>query len=320
MVIQQKALRFMSQKTPKVGIALAAYLPSDAFFEEQLLSIQKQSYQNWVCVISFDSRPATVPEWVKSDSRFTIVENPNPNGHMNNFLFACQNLLRLHHETKFIAFSDQDDVWLDSKIELMVEAAQATDVEALLIHSDLILYRGGKADGESVWQFEGRKTDDHDPGHLLIRNLATGASMMISASLYQRFKDIPLEFKDHDHWFALMASIYGRIIAVDEPLVLYRQHGNNQIGAHEAPGLFKLRKKWSISALIAHCVHEFNTYQSKTLSLPDQLAANRGWLKPSFIIRTLIEAGLVRDQPLFRRTLLIFFGRMLHWINPRFSS
>jgi hypothetical protein len=35
----------------------------------------------------------------------------------------------------------------------------------------------------------------------------------------------------HDEWLAIIAAAIGKISHIDEPLVLYRQHGANQIGA-----------------------------------------------------------------------------------------
>src|SRR5687768_1758619 len=104
----------------KVGIALAAYKPPTEVFEEQLKSIQDQTYTNWVCVMTFDSsleETLASPKIAvfKKDSRFIWLENPVRLGHKKNFERAIQETLR--HSVDAIACSDQDDVWYLNKIE-----------------------------------------------------------------------------------------------------------------------------------------------------------------------------------------------------------
>jgi len=42
---------------------------------------------------------------------------------------------------------------------------------------------------------------------------------------------VPPEGLLHDWWIALCAAALGKIAYIDEPLVKYRQHGNNEVGA-----------------------------------------------------------------------------------------
>jgi hypothetical protein len=46
---------------------------------------------------------------------------------------------------------------------------------------------------------------------------------------------IPEGFYIHDHYLAIIASFYGTVKFLDKPLIYYRQHGNNSIGA-KRPG------------------------------------------------------------------------------------
>jgi hypothetical protein len=49
----------------------------------------------------------------------------------------------------------------------------------------------------------------------------------------------------HDHWYALVASAFGHIVAISEPLIEYRQHGANVTGA----------KKWGTPYVMKHARH-----------------------------------------------------------------
>jgi hypothetical protein len=64
------------------------------------------------------------------------------------------------------------------------------------------------------------------------RNLATGATIAFRRSLL----DLALPIPDgwvHDEWLAAIAAAAGIVDFIDEPLIDYRQHANNQIGARK---------------------------------------------------------------------------------------
>jgi hypothetical protein len=50
------------------------------------------------------------------------------------------------------------------------------------------------------------------------------------------------EFWVHDGWLAINASLYGKVIAIDQPLIEYRQHGGNVIGALKLNSIGRVKK------------------------------------------------------------------------------
>lgn len=52
----------------------------------------------------------------------------------------------------------------------------------------------------------------------------------------------------HDWWMALAASCFGRIEFISEPTILYRQHGNNVVGATNVNSLSFIIKRLTGSA------------------------------------------------------------------------
>jgi glycosyltransferase involved in cell wall biosynthesis len=138
-----------------------------------------------------------------------------------------------------IALSDQDDVWEPQRLERMVEALAAIP-DAGLLHSDARMIDGAGADlGTTLFaalELGATERAEIDSGHgfdaLLRRNLATGATTMVRASV----RDAALPIPDgwiHDEWLAVVAAATGRTAILDEPLTRYRQHGANQIGARK---------------------------------------------------------------------------------------
>jgi hypothetical protein len=65
---------------------------------------------------------------------------------------------------------------------------------------------------------------------LLSRNVVTGCASMVNRRLAEIALPFPRTALMHDWWCALIAG-FGQICRVDMPLVLYRQHGCNAIGA-----------------------------------------------------------------------------------------
>ena len=54
---------------------------------------------------------------------------------------------------------------------------------------------------------------------------------MVNRTLLDLAMPFPEEIVMHDWWLGLVASAVGRVAALDEPTIFYRQHGNNDIGA-----------------------------------------------------------------------------------------
>ena len=53
---------------------------------------------------------------------------------------------------------------------------------------------------------------------------------MMRSSLARQATPVP-DGWIHDEWFALIAAIQGGVVFCEEPLIRYRQHGQNHIGA-----------------------------------------------------------------------------------------
>jgi hypothetical protein len=136
-----------------------------------------------------------------------------------------------------VALADQDDVWVPEKLARMASEFDARP-DLTLLHANLKLVDAQLdslgADMFTVyrisnWEFEsihdGRAIDV-----LVRRNLVTGASSMFRRALLDVAEPLP-EAWIHDEWLGIVASVSGRVDVLEEPLVLYRQHGGNQIGA-----------------------------------------------------------------------------------------
>lgn len=143
-----------------------------------------------------------------------------------------------HARGDLIALSDQDDVWHPGRLALAV-AAFGADPSLLLLHSDARLVdAAGESIGMTLLQAleatagERAGLERGDAfSTLLRRNLVTGATVVLRRELLASALPFP-EGWVHDEWLAAVAAATGTLRLLPEPLIDYRQHGANQIGAH----------------------------------------------------------------------------------------
>jgi len=112
---------------PTIEVLLATYNGA-RFLREQIESILSQDYQA-LCILaaddgSQDDTPAILAEYAERfPKRLRVLGGAAPTGS------AKANFLRLmHHASEaYVCFSDQDDVWLPSKVRLSLETMQALE-------------------------------------------------------------------------------------------------------------------------------------------------------------------------------------------------
>jgi len=221
----------------KVSVVVCTY-NGERFLAEQLQSILDQTHPPDDIIVSddgsSDSTLEIVAEFSSRDSgakkpQWTVRSRKKPLGVAGNFASA---LTKARGE--FVALADQDDVWEPNRLERGL--ARFRD-GVLLVHSDATLidevgHPIGSlmsalrlTNGERRSLLSGTGLDA-----LLRRNLVTGATTMIRASLLQQALPIP-EGWVHDEWLALVAAAQVGVVFFEESLIRYRQHGGNEIGA-----------------------------------------------------------------------------------------
>jgi glycosyltransferase involved in cell wall biosynthesis len=136
-----------------------------------------------------------------------------------------------------IALCDQDDVWHPDKLARM-EVEFAADPTLDLVFSDAdIVDEDLQPLGYSFWQSVGFTAEERKLAQrrglasVLVRfNVVSGAGMAFTARQKSRLLPIPSGWM-HDGWIALILAATGRCQWIDQPLLAYRQHSRQQIGA-----------------------------------------------------------------------------------------
>jgi len=223
----------------KVCILLGSYNGA-LYLGEQIQSIVDQTYRNWELLIrddgSSDETCSIIDSYSMLDDRIQVVTDGDGN------LGACGNFSRLLEFAlaqgyEYYAFADQDDVWLPEKLSMMLESMKleesAMPEQPLLVHSDMeVVDSSLKTINSSFMRYQGVANEDHDPLRvLLVQNYVTGCATLINRALAEMAIPFPKEVLMHDWWLALCAALFGQIIYIDRPLLKYRQHNSNEIGA-----------------------------------------------------------------------------------------
>lgn len=144
--------------------------------------------------------------------------------------------------------SDQDDVWLPGKLAAIERAFERHPSANVVIGDVVVVGEDLRPLGYTLWELHGydaerqRRMAENPVRTLLERNHATAGGMAFCAREREVAFPIPRSWI-HDGWIALMAAMRGEVVTIPEKMMLYRQHGRNQVGAGDASPGERLRAK-----------------------------------------------------------------------------
>lgn len=215
----------------------AEYLP------EFLASLQSQTHATWRLWARDDgSTDATVDilrTFAASEPRIRLLHVGGPPlGAAGAFGWL---LNRVPPDSLYIMFADQDDVWLPDKISRTLAAMRAAEAVApgpILVHTDLVVVDAELREiHPSLWRFSRVDPEPVTFRRLIVQNVVTGAATMLNQALRVRAGSLPAGAFYHDWWYACVAAAFGRVVAVRDATILYRQHGANALGAKRRTGV-----------------------------------------------------------------------------------
>ncbi len=232
----------------KIAVLLSTY-NGEKFLGEQLESLLAQSNKNFILVVRDDGstdRTVSILESYARDhsERIRLLPHDGKNkGASGGFAFLVDYVLKnkesLALQSAYMMFCDQDDTWYPQKIEKQLALMMATEADndsslPIIVHSDLeVVSEQNTVIAKSLINYQGLEIERNSFPNLVISNLVTGCTALINESLAEKALPIPENAIMHDWWLALVATAFGKLVYLDTPLVHYRQHGNNTIGAQE---------------------------------------------------------------------------------------
>ena len=205
------------------------YLPA------QLESLANQTTRPDKLIISDDGstdRTLEIADEFAARAPFptVVIKNPTRLGYAENFLSATS-----HATGDYISFCDQDDVWHNRKIERCVCELERTG-SVLCVHAVRLIDGQSQPLGSHT---QGTTKDTvFEPLMLPPWGLFLGFTQTFERRLLtvvdstRRGADnhTASGLLSHDRWVYLLASSFGRVVALAEPLADYRQHQMNLFG------------------------------------------------------------------------------------------
>lgn len=245
-----------SKELPKVAVLLAAY-NGMKWIEEQVSTILSQKSVDLHIYISVDYSSDGTFEYCKSLS----LLNPNisvlPYGGV--FGGAAPNFFRLLRDVDFtnydfVAFSDQDDIWFDSKLDHGISAFSRYQIDAY--SSNVIAYWPNKS--KSLI----KKSQKQCRFDYIFESAGPGCTFIFTKSLACDFQSFLLNksnanaFILHDWLLYAFARSKGYRWYIDpNPYMLYRQHHSNQLGANNTLDSFFYRLRLAINGSAAQYIN-----------------------------------------------------------------
>ena len=215
-----------------ISVVMATY-NGVQFLQEQIESILQQTIQPAEIIICDDGSIDGTKEILKayaSKGLIQFYENETTVGVVDNFKKG----VLLAQVGNYIAFCDQDDIWMPHKLATLQKELSLLEQESqsenlpCIVYSDLILVDEHKnVINKSFWNELYHDVHEHCLSTLLFGNFVTGCSVMMNAASRNYFLKTPKNIL-HDVWLAFVGNAIGKIKAIATPLIYYRQHAQNQ--------------------------------------------------------------------------------------------
>ena len=214
-----------------VDIAMATYNGEESI-ESQIRSIINQTFTDWRLLISDDGSKDNTIQIIKKlmneDGRIFLVNQEPQGGVIPNFNKALE-----FCSAKYIALSDQDDIWLPEHLSnLLDEINKYDNYRPQLVFSDLSLIdQNSNLMAKSFYKLNNiNPLDNLIKNILLWKSSVYGCSTIFNQALLKIAYPVPNDTAMHDQWLALWASKYKGLNYLNQSTILYRQHSNNIVG------------------------------------------------------------------------------------------
>lgn len=235
----------MSINVPKIAVLLAAYNGME-WIEEQIASILAQKEVDVTLFISVDSSTDGTEEWCAALAAKMLNVNLLPSvGRLGG---AARNFFRLMRDVdfagfKFVAFSDQDDIWYLNKLQRAVAELDRHKVDGY--SSNVVAFWSDEKAKLLVDKAQPQVALDYwfeaaGPGcTYVVRVELAGQLKALICSKWSALQDVSL----HDWFCYAYARSHGYRWYIDPvPTMEYRQHEYNEMGANV--GLFSLLRRY----------------------------------------------------------------------------
>lgn len=214
----------------KISVALCTY-NGEKYIYDQVISIISQSKKVDEIVICDDG---SIDKTLEIIQRIKLQNDFNINIHVNDKQLGVtknfEKCIKLC-SGNFIFFSDQDDIWEANKVERFMDFFDSKNAHVFFSNANLISSKMEYANKKLINNDTIKKIKISDSAFKMIlkENYVTGATMAINKEIIKISEQIPEEWI-HDEWLATLSFFIGNTLYIDDCLIQYRIHENNQLG------------------------------------------------------------------------------------------
>lgn len=319
----------------KISVALATY-NGERFIRQQLESLAGQTRLPDELVVTDDCSSDCTLEIVAEFARTApfpvrIYRNDRNIGYGDNFLRAAELCVG-----DWIAYCDQDDVWLSGKLATIEQYANWPNREIMMVaHSGIVV-------DENLTLTDVREPNirrlricrnEQLPGLWYVSGFAIAfrGDVIRSLSPWDRGPDggVPSMPLAHDVWTCRLARILGDIVLLPDDLCLYRRHKVTTTSAFRG-NVAQIRHSRRMRALFANALasgaNEYNNqsrairHQAQAFGELSRLEIPEGWRDKLLVAEVYysdVADWLQMRGRLYRERRLVDRARVLSWLIRR---
>lgn len=232
--------KFTLVKRHMISVCIATY-NGERHIKEQLDSILSQLSLSDEIIVSDDGSTDQTLNIINNynDSRIAIYHHTKKKERFS-FGYTASNFENAISKSKgdVIFLADQDDVWIDNKIERCINYLK--NGYDLILHDCAIVDQNNNLIDKSYF-----KLNNSTPGifNNIVKNSYLGCCMAINKKVLDYALPFPKDIP-HDIWIGLIAEQFTKVKFLQEILINYRRHGNNLSASGEKSSntlLFKIK-------------------------------------------------------------------------------
>lgn len=208
------------------------------FLKPLIDSILNQTYKDIRFIVRDDGSKDSTREIIKSyksqyPDKFVLVEDNLGNQGTS----GCNNILIKHVTSEYFMYCDQDDIWETSKIEEslveMNRQERKNPGKPILICTDAkCIDENDNVTAPSFYKSQKFQDVTGSYHKMLALNIVQGSTALMNKKVLKVMPFIPKDLF-HDWWTAVIVSKYGVVSYIHKPLLRYRQHSSNVVGAYD---------------------------------------------------------------------------------------
>jgi len=203
----------------KISVCVATY-NGEKYIKEQIDSILCQLNLGDELIISDDMSSDRTVEIINSynDNRIKLFYHEVDHGFVKNFENALNNA-----SGDVIFLSDQDDIWMNDKVENILRALEIYD---FVVSDCVTINEKREIIDESRFKEYNIKTGFW---RLMLKTRYLGCCMAFRKDVLNAVLPFPRNayLVEHDLWIATVAECYFKVGLIKRPLIQYRRHGEN---------------------------------------------------------------------------------------------